>query len=61
MSTTRLATSLCGITLRSPVLAAAGTFAYGTELQGLLDWNWVGGIVVKGLRAIPPLGFGKRH
>ena len=45
----RLATSLCGVKLSTPVLAASGTFAYGVEMEGLVDWAWVGGLVVKGL------------
>jgi dihydroorotate dehydrogenase (NAD+) catalytic subunit len=45
----RLATSLCGIALRNPVLAASGTFGYGVEFERLLDLNSLGGLVVKGL------------
>jgi dihydroorotate dehydrogenase (NAD+) catalytic subunit len=44
-----LATTLCGIALRNPVLAASGTFAYGVEFQKLVDLNALGGFVVKGL------------
>jgi dihydroorotate dehydrogenase (NAD+) catalytic subunit len=53
MSSPRLATSLCGIALRTPVIAASGTFAYGIEMDGLVDWEWVGGFVVKGLSREP--------
>ncbi len=56
MSTPRLATSLCGIPLATPVLAASGTFAYGVEMEGLVEWDWVGGIVVKGLSREPMAG-----
>ena len=49
----RLATSLCGIQLKTPVLAASGTFAYGVELKGLVDLSALGGIVVKGLSREP--------
>src|SRR4029077_18254037 len=49
----RLATSLCGIPLKTPVLAASGTFAYGVELKGLVDLSALGGIVVKGLSREP--------
>ncbi|MBL8179541.1 MAG: dihydroorotate dehydrogenase [Bryobacterales bacterium] len=52
----RLATSLCGIPLHNPVLAASGTFAYGVELDSLVDLNSIGGIVVKGLSAQPIAG-----
>ncbi|HEY2843988.1 MAG TPA: dihydroorotate dehydrogenase [Bryobacteraceae bacterium] len=49
----RLATSLCGIPLKNPVLAASGTFAYGVELRDLVDLSALGGIVVKGLSREP--------
>ena len=46
---TRLATSLFGINLRTPVLAASGTFGYGTEFKSILDLESIGGFVTKGL------------
>jgi dihydroorotate dehydrogenase (NAD+) catalytic subunit len=49
----RLATTLCGIPLRTPVLAASGTFAYGVEFQDILDLDSIGGFVVKGLSREP--------
>lgn len=52
----RLATSLCGIPLKNPVLAASGTFAYGIEFASLLDLDQMGGIVVKGLSREPMRG-----
>jgi dihydroorotate dehydrogenase (NAD+) catalytic subunit len=52
----RLATSLCGIALRNPVLAASGTFGYGLEFERLLDLNALGGLVVKGLSREPMEG-----
>jgi dihydroorotate dehydrogenase (NAD+) catalytic subunit len=48
-----LATSLCGIRLRNPVLAASGTFAYGVEFEELVDLSALGGLVVKGLSREP--------
>lgn len=44
-----LATSLCGIRLRNPVIAASGTFAYGVEFGKQVDLSALGGLVVKGL------------
>jgi dihydroorotate dehydrogenase (NAD+) catalytic subunit len=44
---------LCGIELKTPVLAASGTFAYGVEFQDLLNLSEVGGIVTKGLSREP--------
>jgi len=52
----RLETTLCGIQLRNPVLAASGTFGYGLEFATLLDLNQLGGIVTKGLSLEPILG-----
>ncbi len=48
-----LETSLCGIRLRNPVLAASGTFGYGVEFERLADLNALGGLVVKGLSREP--------
>jgi dihydroorotate dehydrogenase (NAD+) catalytic subunit len=52
----RLAVTLCGIPLRTPVIAASGTFAYGVEMDGLVEWDWVGALVVKGLSREPIAG-----
>lgn len=52
----RLATQICGIPLRNPVLAASGTFAYGVEFETVLDLEKMGGIVVKGLSLEPMNG-----
>ena len=56
MPPVRLATELCGISLRNPVLAASGTFGYGIEFASLLDLNQLGGIVTKGLSREPIQG-----
>lgn len=53
MSSAALATSLCGIALRNPVIAASGTFAYGVEFEKLVNLNALGGLVVKGLSREP--------
>lgn len=52
----QLVTTLCGIQLRNPVLAASGTFGYGLEFAKLLDLNQLGGIVTKGLSREPIRG-----
>lgn len=56
MAEQRLATTICGIKLRNPVLAASGTFGYGVEFAKLLDLNRLGGIVTKGLSREPIAG-----
>jgi dihydroorotate dehydrogenase (NAD+) catalytic subunit len=53
---TRLATSLCGVPLKNPVLAASGTYAYGVEFADLVDLSSLGGIVTKGLSHQPIAG-----
>lgn len=52
----RLATTLCGISLKTPVLAASGTYAYGVEFKKSIDLSALGGIVVKGLSREPMEG-----
>ena len=49
----RLATSVCGVPLKNPVLAASGTYAYGVELGEVADLAALGGIVTKGLSREP--------
>ncbi len=44
-----LTTTLCGIALKNPVIAASGTFAYGGEFSGQAALDRIGAIVVKGL------------
>ena len=56
MSQGVLVTQLCGLTLRNPVLAASGTFAYGLEFARIVDLNRLGGIVTKGLSREPIAG-----
>lgn len=51
-----LASTVCGIHFRNPVLTASGTFAYGIEFEKLVDLRRLGGIVVKGLSREPIKG-----
>ncbi len=55
-SVNRLNTVFCGVPLRTPVLAASGTFGYGIEFEKLLDLNALGGLVTKGLSREPIAG-----
>lgn len=45
-----------GLALKTPVIAASGTFGYGEEYAGVLDLNRLGAIVVKGLSLEPRSG-----
>jgi dihydroorotate dehydrogenase (NAD+) catalytic subunit len=56
MNDQRLATTLCGIPLPNPVIAASGTFGYGIEFENILDLNALGGLVTKGLSREPIAG-----
>jgi dihydroorotate dehydrogenase (NAD+) catalytic subunit len=49
MSEKSLQTKIGPLNLKNPVLAASGTFGYGSEFSDLIDANLLGGIVVKGL------------
>ncbi|HWF46679.1 MAG TPA: dihydroorotate dehydrogenase [Bryobacteraceae bacterium] len=53
MPSDRLATNLCGIALKNPVIAASGTFGYGIEFASILDLNKLGALVTKGLSREP--------
>src|SRR5579884_2045346 len=53
MTADPLETTVCGIRLRNPVLAASGTFGYGIEFEQQADLNALGGLVVKGLSREP--------
>jgi len=55
---TRVDTSVAvaGVQLPNPVIAASGTFGYGTEFAGLVELGAVGAIAVKGLSLRPSLG-----
>jgi dihydroorotate dehydrogenase (NAD+) catalytic subunit len=52
----RLGTTLCGVELRNPVIAASGTYGYGVEFAKIADLNAMGGLVVKGLSREPIKG-----
>lgn len=51
-----LAVEIAGIRLGTPLIAASGTFGYGTEYLDVVDYDAIGGIVVKGLYLDPREG-----
>ncbi|MDR2516866.1 MAG: dihydroorotate dehydrogenase [Spirochaetaceae bacterium] len=51
-----LSVTIAGVRFRNPVIAASGTFGYGSEYAGLLDVERLGGIVTKGLTLTPRSG-----
>jgi dihydroorotate dehydrogenase (NAD+) catalytic subunit len=56
MTAPDLTTEICGIRLRTPVIASSGTFGYGLEFADIVDLNTLGGFVVKGLSREPIRG-----
>jgi dihydroorotate dehydrogenase (NAD+) catalytic subunit len=54
--TVDLTVDLCGVRLRSPVLAASGCFGFGRELAGWLDLAKVGAVVTKSVSLEPRRG-----
>lgn len=51
-----LRVSVGSVWLPNPVIAASGTFGYGTEFGGLVDLAAIGAISVKGLSLLPAAG-----
>ena len=51
-----LSVTICGKTLKNPVIAASGTFGFGREFNELYDIGQIGGISTKGLTLEPRLG-----
>jgi len=54
--TADLRSSVGTLELATPVIAASGTFGYGVEYDGLVEWPLIGGVSVKGLSADPSDG-----
>jgi dihydroorotate dehydrogenase (NAD+) catalytic subunit len=51
-----LSVTIAGVVFSNPVIAASGTFGYGSEYEGLLDIAALGGICTKGLTLNPRPG-----
>jgi dihydroorotate dehydrogenase (NAD+) catalytic subunit len=51
-----LSVTIAGVRLKNPVIAASGTFGYGSEYAGLIDVSAPGGICSKGLTLRPRAG-----
>ena len=48
--------TLAGVELRSPVIAASGTFGYGVEFEEIVSLDRIGAFVTKGLSKEPMAG-----
>jgi dihydroorotate dehydrogenase (NAD+) catalytic subunit len=51
-----LSVTIGGVRFKNPVIAASGTFGFGTEYQGIVDPSCLGGICTKGLTLEPRQG-----
>ena len=51
-----LSVKIAGVKFKNPVIAASGTFGYGTEYEGIIDVSRLGGICTKGLTLNPRPG-----
>ena len=51
-----LAVTIAGLHLKTPLIAASGTFGFGVEFADLVNLNQVGAICVKGLSLTPCAG-----
>ena len=48
-----LSVNLGGLAMRTPVTTASGTFGYGSEYVGALDYTKLGAVTAKGVRMDP--------
>jgi dihydroorotate dehydrogenase (NAD+) catalytic subunit len=51
-----LSVQLGRLQLRNPILAASGTFGYAREMERLVDFSWLGGILPKTVTKAPRIG-----
>lgn len=51
-----LSVNFGSLSLRNPVLVASGTFGYAREMEGLVDFEQLGGIIPKTVTAKPRMG-----
>jgi len=52
----RLAVDFCGVSFQNPILLAAGTAAYGEELDEVMHLDRLGGVITKAVRMEPRHG-----
>jgi dihydroorotate dehydrogenase (NAD+) catalytic subunit len=52
----RLAVTAAGLSFQNPIVLAAGTAAYGRELDGVIDLDALGGLVTKAVSVAPRSG-----
>lgn len=53
-----MSVSLCGVRFKNPVIAASGTYGFGTEYEPLYPLSVLGGVSLKGMTLLPREGNG---
>ena len=53
MISERIAVEFAGISMKTPVMGASGTFGFGIEYSDFLDLDAVGAIISKGITPLP--------
>ena len=53
MISERIAVEFAGISMKTPVMGASGTFGFGIEYADFLDLDAVGAIISKGITPLP--------
>jgi dihydroorotate dehydrogenase (NAD+) catalytic subunit len=56
MSKPDMSVTVAGVELRSPIIAASGTFGYGVEFEEIVSLERIGALVTKGLSREPMAG-----
>ena len=56
MISERIAVEFAGISMKTPVMGASGTFGFGIEYADFLDLDAVGAIISKGITPLPRPG-----
>jgi dihydroorotate dehydrogenase (NAD+) catalytic subunit len=51
-----MSVNIAGVRLKNPVIAASGTFGFGSEYSGIIDISQLGAICTKGLTLTPRKG-----
>ncbi len=56
MNTSRMAVQFAGISLKTPVMGASGTFGFGLEYTDFLRLEDIGAVISKGITPLPRPG-----
>lgn len=51
-----MSVSLCGVRFKNPIIAASGTYGFGTEYEPLYPLSVLGGVSLKGMTLLPREG-----